>query len=60
MTTPDETRNTPSMPIVDPFPKPNTIPSGWDVSAFKTGERAASEERPLDKPKPEERNRDLK
>ena len=36
MTTPNEKEKVDSTPIVDPFPKPNTIPSGWDVSAFKT------------------------
>ena len=59
MTTPNESEKVPSTPVVEPFPKPNTIPSGWDVSAFKADEQTASEGKPL-KQKPENRKLDLK
>ncbi len=31
-TTPNEDTNVPETPIFDPFPKPVTMPSGWDLS----------------------------
>jgi hypothetical protein len=34
MSTQDENREVPHIAAFDPFPKPNTIPSGWDVSTF--------------------------
>ena len=60
MTTPDENKNVSSTPIVDPFPKPNTIPSGWDVSGFKTDSRPASDEGSPEKGNTENRNREMK
>ena len=34
MSTPNEERNTTPEPIFDPFPEPQTMPSGWDLSVF--------------------------
>jgi len=34
MTTRDEDRDTPPTPTRDPFPQPQTIPSGWDLSGI--------------------------
>jgi hypothetical protein len=44
MKTSNETKSTSTTPIVDPFPKPNTIPSGWDVSGMVSDHRASSTE----------------
>jgi hypothetical protein len=35
MNTPNKSKpETEQAPIFDPFPKPQTIPSGWDMSEF--------------------------
>lgn len=34
MTTQDEKQDTVQTSIYNPFPEPQTIPSGWDISAF--------------------------
>jgi len=34
MTTQDENRDTVQTSAYDPFPQPQTIPSGWDTSGF--------------------------
>lgn len=34
MSTPNEETNTAPEPIFDPFPEPQTMPSGWDLSVF--------------------------
>ena len=34
MSTPTENPNVPEAPIFDPFPEPNTMPSGWDLSGL--------------------------
>jgi hypothetical protein len=34
MSTPDENTNVSETPIFDPFPKTNTMPSGWDLSGL--------------------------
>ena len=33
-TTPNENTTVPEAPIFEPFPKPQTMPSGWDLSEF--------------------------
>lgn len=33
-TTPNEDTNVVPEPIFDPFPEPQTMPSGWDLSAL--------------------------
>ena len=33
-----ETTQNNSEVIFEPFPKPNTIPEGWDISAIPTGD----------------------
>ena len=30
----NEEKKVPETPIFDPFPKPNTMPKGWDLSAL--------------------------
>jgi hypothetical protein len=42
MATPNEKTTVPNAPIVDPFPKPNTIPTGWDVSGLTSEPRPGS------------------
>ena len=34
MSRPNEETNTTPEPIFDPFPEPQTMPSGWDLSVF--------------------------
>ena len=34
MSTPNENTTVPETPIFDPFPEPNTMPSGWDLTGF--------------------------
>lgn len=34
MSTPNEDPNVSETPIFDPFPEPNTMPSGWDLSGL--------------------------
>lgn len=34
MSTPNEDPNISDTPIFDPFPEPNTMPSGWDLSGL--------------------------
>jgi hypothetical protein len=34
MSTPEENPNVSEAPIFDPFPEPNTMPSGWDLSGL--------------------------
>ena len=34
MSTPNEDTTVSEAPIFDPFPEPNTVPSGWDLSSF--------------------------
>ena len=34
MSTPNENSNVTEVPIFDPFPEPNTMPSGWDLSGL--------------------------
>lgn len=34
MSTQNEDRELVHTPAFDPFPQPNTIPSGWDLSGF--------------------------
>jgi hypothetical protein len=34
MSTPNEETNAVPEPIFDPFPEPQTIPSGWDLSGI--------------------------
>jgi hypothetical protein len=42
MTTPKEKAETTQTPIFDPFPEPNTIPSGWDLSGLIPDSRPVS------------------
>ena len=34
MSTPEENTNASETPIFDPFPEPQTMPSGWDLSGL--------------------------
>jgi hypothetical protein len=34
MSTPDENTTVSEDPIFDPFPEPNTMPAGWDLSGL--------------------------
>jgi hypothetical protein len=34
MSTPNEDTNIVESPIFEPFPEPNTMPSGWDLSGL--------------------------
>ena len=34
MSTPTENTDASDAPIFDPFPEPNTMPSGWDLSGL--------------------------
>jgi hypothetical protein len=34
MSTPTENPSVSDSPIFDPFPEPNTMPSGWDLSGL--------------------------
>ena len=34
MSIPNENTTVSETPIFDPFPEPNTMPSGWDLSSF--------------------------
>lgn len=34
MSTPNENPNVSETPIFDPFPEPQTMPSGWDLSGL--------------------------
>jgi hypothetical protein len=40
MSTPNETPNDSETPIFDPFPEPQTMPSGWDLSGLTSEEPA--------------------
>ncbi len=33
-TTPNENTTVPEDPIFEPFPEPNTMPSGWDMAGL--------------------------
>jgi hypothetical protein len=33
-TTPEENTHVSDTPLFEPFPEPQTMPSGWDLSAF--------------------------
>jgi hypothetical protein len=34
MSVPTENQKVSDAPIFDPFPEPNTMPAGWDLSGF--------------------------
>ncbi|GAB4532989.1 MAG: hypothetical protein Fur0018_21960 [Anaerolineales bacterium] len=40
-TTPNEDTNVVSQPIFEPFPEPNTMPSGWDLGALSSDPQPA-------------------
>ena len=42
MTTPKEKIESVQVPIFDPFPEPNTMPSGWDLSGLILDTRLVS------------------
>jgi len=44
MSTPTENPNVSETPIFDPFPEPNTMPSGWDLSGLTPEPTPASTE----------------
>jgi hypothetical protein len=44
MSTPNENTNVSEAPIFDPFPEPNTMPSGWDLSGLTPEPTPASAE----------------
>jgi hypothetical protein len=41
-TTPNENTNVSETPLFDPFPEPNTMPSGWDLSGLVSEPAPAS------------------
>ena len=45
MNTQDEKQDTVQTSAYNPFPEPQTIPSGWDTSAFLSVPQLASNER---------------
>ncbi len=48
MTTQDENQDTAQSQYFDPFPQPQTIPSGWDLSALLSTSEPASIEHVTD------------
>lgn len=44
MSTPNETPNASETPIFKPFPEPQTMPSGWDLSGITPDSQTASAE----------------
>jgi hypothetical protein len=44
MNAPDENQNTVHSSAYNPFPEPQTIPSGWDTSGFFSAPQPASNE----------------
>jgi uncharacterized protein YbdZ (MbtH family) len=44
MNTQDEHQNAMDNPAYNPFPEPQTIPSGWDTSGFFASQPASTEE----------------
>jgi hypothetical protein len=44
MNTKDENPETVQSPAYNPFPEPQTIPSGWDTSVFSAPQPAAVEQ----------------
>jgi len=47
MSTPNENPNASDTPIFDPFPEPQTMPSGWDLSGL-TPDPAPAPATPVD------------
>ena len=45
MSTPNEETNAVPEPIFDPFPEPQTIPSGWDLSGIAPDPMSGSSQR---------------
>ncbi len=43
MSTPTENLNVSEAPIFEPFPEPNTMPSGWDLSGLISKPEPASD-----------------
>lgn len=48
MSTQNENANASETPIFEPFPVPNTMPSGWDLSEFSADDLPAPAESPDD------------
>jgi uncharacterized protein YbdZ (MbtH family) len=44
MNTQDQNQNPADNSAYNPFPEPQTIPSGWDTSGFFTSQSASAEE----------------
>ncbi|MFZ5912176.1 MAG: hypothetical protein ACOYYU_19385 [Chloroflexota bacterium] len=42
MSTSNENTSAPEAPIFEPFPEPNTMPSGWDLSGLVSDPEPAS------------------
>lgn len=42
MSTPTDNPNVPEAPLFDPFPEPNTMPSGWDLGALSSDPQPAA------------------
>ncbi|MFZ5818883.1 MAG: hypothetical protein ACOYYJ_03190 [Chloroflexota bacterium] len=42
MSTSNENTSAPEAPIFEPFPEPNTMPSGWDLSGLVPDPEPAS------------------
>ena len=49
MSTPTEDTNVPETPIFDPFPKPVTMPTGWDLSGLVSNPTPATDSSTDDK-----------
>jgi hypothetical protein len=48
MSTPNEDTNVSETPIFEPFPEPNTMPSGWDLSGLTPDPLPASADQASD------------
>ena len=48
MNTPDEKQETAQTAAYNPFPEPQTIPAGWDVSEFLSEPEPVSDEKSND------------
>ena len=48
MSTQDEDRDVVQRHCFDPFPEPQTIPAGWDISAILSAPQPASDQQTVD------------
>jgi len=50
MSTPNENTNVPETQIFEPFPEPQTMPSGWDLSGLTPEPQPAPADSTTDNP----------